>query len=169
MWISYPFCTLSTGTFKYSNVVRTQSVWFCGWFSCCYCRSLPRWKWEQSSLHRPANLVAWSTTMNYRRWTCSILAKLQWTVVAGDERGALSGFREEHGFLSMLMFLMVYVYVVGVIILEHEDYASKNESVAFAKPIWASQRHMNWCFGLAKSVYPLENILLNVDTKASRY
>lgn len=47
----------------------------------------------------------------------------------------VAGDRKEHGFLSMLTFLMVYVYVVTVIILEHEDYACKNESVAFAKPV----------------------------------
>lgn len=37
-------------------------------FSCFYYRILPIWKWElQSSLHRPANLVAWSTIMSSRR------------------------------------------------------------------------------------------------------
>lgn len=47
--------------------------------------------------------------------------------------GSFANLREEHGFLSMMMFLMVYLYVMMVVIVEHQDYASKNESVVFAK------------------------------------
>lgn len=69
-------------------------------------RVLPSWKWElQSRLHRSANLVAWSTIMSYRRWTCGISAQLGWTGVAWDGKGAVL-FRKECWFLNMLLFII---------------------------------------------------------------